>query len=27
MAWPLAMICVLLFAGRVRAIVAKLTAQ
>ncbi len=27
MAWPVAMICVLLFAGRVRAIVAKLTAQ
>ena len=27
MAWPLAMICVLLFAGRVRALVAKLTAQ
>jgi hypothetical protein len=25
MAWPLAMICVLLFAGRVRALVAKLT--
>ena len=27
MAWPVAMICVLLFAGWVRAIVAKLTTQ
>jgi Protein of unknown function (DUF2798) len=27
MAWPVAMICVLLFAGRVRALVAKLTVQ
>ncbi len=27
MAWPVAMMCVLLFAGRVRALVAKLTAQ
>ena len=27
MAWPVAMICVLLFAGRIRVLVAKLTAE
>jgi hypothetical protein len=27
MAWPLAMICVLVFAGRIRALVTKLIAQ
>ena len=27
MAWPVAMVCVLLFAGRIRALVNKLTTQ